>query len=97
MKDDNYIKDGIVGAYYELNRKINEINNLLSRTDLSNIDMAARDDASFERMMKLFVSIGEISDTMKKLKQDHNLSGEEEVDSKRVMPFMEKMAYGNKK
>ncbi len=97
MKDDKYTKDGIVGAYYELNRKINEINNLLHRTDLSTIDMGARDDASFERMMKLFVSIGEISDTMKKLKQDHNLSGDEEIDSKRVMPFMEKMAYGNKK
>ncbi len=32
-----YEQDGIVGAYYALNRKLNEITSMLNKTDLSKI------------------------------------------------------------
>ena len=66
-----YESDGILGAYYALNRKLNEITNLLNNNDLSNLDLADRDNGSWERVMKLFNSVGDINDVMKKLKIDN--------------------------
>lgn len=86
-----YESDGIVGAYYALNRKLNEITSLLNNNDLSKLDLSDKDDGSWERVMKLFNSVGDINDVMKKLKMDNQLSGDEEKDKSRRKPLIEEL------
>jgi|DEB19_MinimDraft_3_1074340.scaffolds.fasta_scaffold01668_7 hypothetical protein len=86
-----YEEDGIVGAYYALNRKLNEITSLLNNSDLSRLDLSDRNDGSWERVLKLFGSVGEINDVMKKLKIDNQLSGDEEKDKMRKKPIIEEL------
>lgn len=86
-----YEADGIVGAYYSLNRKLNEITNLLNNTDLTRVDLADKNDGSWERVLKLFSSVGEINDVMKKLKIDNQLSGDEDKDKARKKPLIEEL------
>ena len=86
-----YESDGIVGAYYALNRKMNEITQLLNNSDLTRLDLADRADGSWERVLKLFGSVGEINDVMKKLKLDNQLTGDEEKDKSRKKPLIEEL------
>lgn len=86
-----YESDGIVGAYYSLNRKLNEITSLLNNTDLTRVDLADKNDGSWERVLKLFSSVGEINDVMRKLKIDNQLSGDEEKDKSRRKPLIEEL------
>lgn len=86
-----YEEDGIVGAYYALNRKLNEITMLLNNSDLTKLDLADRQDSSWERVLKLFNSVGEINDVMKKLKLDNSLTGDEEKDKSRKKPLIEEL------
>jgi hypothetical protein len=86
-----YESDGIVGAYYSLNRKLNEITNLLNNTDITRVDLADKNDGSWERVLKLFSSVGEINDVMKKLKIDNQLTGDEDKDKSRKKPLIEEL------
>ena len=86
-----YESDGIVGAYYALNRKLNEITELLNRKDISNLDLSDKDDGSWERVMKLFNSVGDINEVMKKLRMDNQLSGDEDKDKARRKPLIEEL------
>lgn len=86
-----YESDGIVGSYYALNRKLNEITNLLNNNDLSRLDLSDRDDGSWERVMKLFNSVGDINEVLKKLRMDNQLSGDEEKDKARRKPLIEQL------
>ena len=86
-----YEDDGIVGAYYALNRKLNEITGLLNNNDLTRLDLADRQDSSWERVLKLFNSVGEINDVMKKLKLDNSLTGDEEKDKSRQKPLIDQL------
>jgi len=86
-----YEEDGIVGAYYSLNRKLNEITGLLNNNDLTKLDLADKNDGSWERVLKLFNSVGEINDVMKKLRMDNQLSGDEEKDKSRRKPIIEEL------
>jgi hypothetical protein len=86
-----YEQDGIVGAYYALNRKLNEISGLLNNVDLSELDLTDKDDKTMERVMKFFSSIGDINESLKKLKIDNNLSGDEEKDKARQKPLIEQL------
>lgn len=86
-----YEEDGIVGAYYALNRKLNEITGLLNNNDLTRLNLADRQDSSWERVLKLFASVGEINDVMKKLKLDNSLTGDEEKDKSRKKPLIEEL------
>lgn len=86
-----YESDGVVGAYYALNRKLNEITTLLNNKDLTMLDLSDKDDGSWERVIKLFNSVGDISDVLKKLRIDNQLSGDEEKDKTRRKPIIEDM------
>jgi len=86
-----YEEDGIVGAYYSLNRKLNEITALLNRSDLTKIDLADKGGSSWDRVLKLFTSVGEINEVMKKLKLDNLLTGDEEKDKARRKPLIEEL------
>jgi len=91
QKIELYESDGIVGAYYALNRKLNEITNLLNNNDLSNLDLSDKDNGSWERVLKLFNSVGDINDVMRKLRMDNQLSGDEDKDKARRKPIIEEL------
>ena len=86
-----YEQDGIVGAYYALNRKLNEITSMLNNTDLSVLELSDKNDGTMERVMKFFNSVGDINDVMKKLKIDNALTGDEEKDKARSKPLIEQL------
>lgn len=86
-----YEEDGIVGAYYALNRKLNEITALLNNSDITRLDLSDKNDGSWERVLKLFGSVGEINDVMKKLRMDNQLSGDEDKDKIRRKPLIEEL------
>jgi hypothetical protein len=86
-----YEQDGIIGAYYALNRKLNEITMLLNNTDLRHIQLDNKDDGTMERVLKFFNSVGDINDVMKKLKIDNALSGDEDKDKARRKPLIEEL------
>lgn len=86
-----YEEDGIVSSYYALNRKLNEITILLNNTDLTKIDLGDKDDGSWERVLKLFNSVGEINDVLKKLRVDNILTGDEDKDKARRKPIIEEL------
>jgi hypothetical protein len=86
-----YESDGIVGAYYALNRKLNEITTLLNNKDLTQLDLSDKDDGSWERVLKLFNSVGDINEVLKKLRIDNQLSGDEDKDKARRKPIIEEM------
>lgn len=86
-----YEDDGILGAYYALNRKLNEITKLLNNNDLTQVDMSNKDDGTLERVMKFFNSVGDINDVMKKLKIDNALTGDEDKDRAKRKPLIEEL------
>lgn len=86
-----YEQDGIVGAYYALNRKLNEITSMLNNTDLSRLELSDKNDGTMERVMKFFNSVGDINDVMKKIKIDNALTGDEEKDKVRSKPLIEQL------
>jgi hypothetical protein len=86
-----YEQDGIVGAYYALNRKLNEITSMLNNTDLSVLELSDKNDGTMERVMKFFNSVGDINDVTKKLKIDNALTGDEEKDKSRSKPLIEQL------
>jgi hypothetical protein len=86
-----YEDDGILGAYYALNRKLNEITILLNNNDLTQVDMSNKDDGTLERVMKFFNSVGDINDVMKKLKIDNALTGDEDKDRAKRKPLIEEL------
>ena len=86
-----YEQDGIVGAYYALNRKLNEITSMLNNTDLSILELSDKNDGTMERVMKFFNSVGDINDVMKKIKIDNALTGDEEKDKARSKPLIEQL------
>lgn len=86
-----YEQDGIVSAYYALNRKLNEITSMLNNTDLSTLELSDKNDGTMERVMKFFNSVGDINDVMKKLKIDNALTGDEEKDKSRSKPLIEQL------
>jgi hypothetical protein len=53
--------------------------------------LSDRQDSSWERVLKLFASVGEINDVMKKLKIDNALTGDEEKDKTRQKPLIEQL------
>ena len=85
-------KDHIIGSYYQLQKKLMEINKLLDVTDLSQITLDNKDDGTWERIMKLFSSIGDINDVLKKLRIDNGLTGNKEEDIKKSKSIIERFA-----
>jgi hypothetical protein len=72
-----YRQDGIVGMYYSLNKKLNQ---LAQAIDSATIDFSSRDDKSFERLMKAMVESKLIAENMKWLRTEFALTGDEEKD-----------------
>ena len=66
-KNNYYEQDGIGKLYHALNRKANEMAELLNKTSLTAIDIDDPKIKTFERLQKIWVDAGTISASIKAL------------------------------
>jgi hypothetical protein len=66
-KNAYYQQDGIGKLYHALNRKANEMAELLNKTSLTAIDIEDPKIKTFERLQKIWVDAGTISASIKEL------------------------------
>lgn len=76
-----YERPGGAALFYALNRKMNEVASLLNSVSLKSIDIAAKSDASFERVFKLLEKSESISTAAKALGDFSGITNDEEKDT----------------
>ena len=62
-----YEQDGVGKLYYSLQRKANEMADLLNKTKLTDVDIDDPKNKTFERLQKIWVDAGTISSSIKSL------------------------------
>lgn len=91
-KNAYYEQDGIGKLYHALNRKANEMAELLNKTSLTAIDIDDPKIKTFERLQKIWVDAGTISSSIKALEvlagiNDEPKEGKKEVQQITRKPF----------
>ena len=87
-----YKRDGIVYLYYSLNKKLNEMAEAIDEAEVS---FNAKDDKSFDRLMKAMVESRSIAENLKWLRTEFKLTGDEDKDKKGSAPLIEMLAKDN--
>lgn len=86
-----YEQNGAAKLYYALNRKMNEIADLLNASSLKNIDLEDAKSKTFERVFKLLEKSEVLSNAAKALGALAGVTGDEQKDINRK-PFVETIA-----
>jgi hypothetical protein len=84
-KNAYYEQDGIGKLYHALNRKANEMAELLNKTSLTAIDIDDPKIKTFERLQKIWVDAGTISASIKALEVLAGINQEANADKKDVV------------
>lgn len=82
-------KNGIAKLYYSLNRKANEMADLLNKHTLSTLTLDDPKDKTFERLKIIWNDSSSLTEAIKSLEQSAGITGDEEKDLKprfRVTP-----------
>lgn len=91
IKVAKYEQNGPAKLYYSLNRKMNEMAELLNKTNLSNVDLESKDSKEFERLFKLLEKSQVISNAAQAVKEFAGITGDEKKDVERK-PFNDRIA-----
>ena len=75
-----YEQDGSTRLYYALNRKQNEMADMLNKSNLSNLDLTDPKDKTFERLKVIWNDAANISGAVKALGDACGITGNEEKD-----------------
>lgn len=75
-----YETNGTAKLFYALNRKANEMADLLNGTKLSDLDLSSKDDKTFERLKIVWNDAANIATAVKTLGEAAGITGEEQVD-----------------
>ena len=86
-----YEQNGAAKLFYALNRKANEMADLLNKTNLSNLNLDDPKDKTFERLKVIWNDSASISSAIKELGVSAGVTQDEEKDVKRK-PFIETIA-----
>jgi len=89
-KNNYYEQDGIGKLYHALNRKANEMAELLNKTSLTAIDIDDPKIKTFERLQKIWVDAGTISASIKALEVLAGINQEVTSDKKEVVQVNKK-------
>ena len=89
-KNAYYEQDGIGKLYHALNRKANEMAELLNKTSLTAIDIDDPKIKTFERLQKIWVDAGTISASIKALEVLAGINQEATTDKKDVVQVIKK-------
>lgn len=90
-----YEQNGAAKAAYAINRKLNELADMLNRTNVATIDIADAKDKSFERLKAAWGEMASLGEAYKTLAISAGITGDEEVDVKKK-PFVETIAESRK-
>lgn len=89
-KNAYYEQDGIGKLYHALNRKANEMAELLNKTSLTAIDIDDPKIKTFERLQKIWVDAGTISASIKALEVLAGINQEATTEKKEVVQVNKK-------
>lgn len=90
-----YEQNGTAKAAYAINRKLNELSDMLNKTNVSTIDIADPKDKTFDRLKVAWGEMASLGEAYKTLAASAGISGDEEKDvSKR--PFVDTIAETRK-
>lgn len=80
LKVAQYEQNGAAKLYYALNRKMNEIADMLNNTKLAGLALEDKNDKTFERLKVLWTDSKTISDAAKVIGESAGITGDEEKD-----------------
>ena len=89
-KNAYYEQDGIGKLYHALNRKANEMAELLNKTSLTAIDIDDPKIKTFERLQKIWVDAGTISASIKALEVLAGINQDVKEDKKEQIKIVKK-------
>jgi hypothetical protein len=75
-----YEQDGSTRLYYALNRKQNEMADMLNKSNLSTLDLTDAKDKTFERLKVIWNDAASISVAVKSLGDAAGITGDEDKD-----------------
>lgn len=90
-----YEQNGAAKLYYALNRKMNEMADMLNANSLTGINLDDPKDKSFDRVFKILEKSETVSNSATSLKQFAGISGIEEEDINKK-PFVDTIAESRK-
>ncbi len=91
-----YERHGGARAYHALNRKLNEIAEVLNSVDLEYEVNTDAKDKKFDRVRALWKDVKDISEATQAIATMYKLTGDEEKDSNKLIPFIETVAETRK-
>jgi hypothetical protein len=86
-----YEQNGAAKAAYAINRKLNELADMLNRTNVATIDIADAKDKSFERLKAAWGEMASLGEAYKTLAASAGITGDEVVDIEKK-PFVSTIA-----
>lgn len=75
-----YEQNGAAKLYYALQRKMNEIADMLNNTKLAGLALEDKNDKTFERLKVLWTDSKTISDAAKAIGESAGITGDEDKD-----------------
>jgi hypothetical protein len=86
-----YEENGSAKLYYSLQRKMNEMANLMNRTNLETLDIDDPKSKSFDRLKVIWNDAASIAAAVKSLGEVAGVTGDEKKDVERK-PFVDRIA-----
>jgi hypothetical protein len=86
-----YEQNGAAKLFYSLNRKANEMADLLNKVNLSHLPLDDPKDKTFERMKVVWNDAASISTAIKELGVSAGVTGDEKKDTEKK-PFLDRIA-----
>lgn len=86
-----YEQNGSAKAAYAINRKLNELADMLNKTNVASIDIADAKDKSFERLKAAWSEMASLGEAYKTLALSAGITNDEEKDINRK-PFVDTIA-----
>lgn len=86
-----YEQNGAAKLYYSLNRKMNEMADIMNKNTLGNLDLNDPKDKTFERLKVIWNDAASIATAVKELGSTAGVTQDEEKDVNRK-PFLDTLA-----
>lgn len=79
---ESYETNGIAKLFYSLNRKANEMADLLNKVNLANLALDDKNDKTFERLKVVWNDAASIATAVKALAETAGITNDEEKDTR---------------
>lgn len=87
-----YEENGTAKLYYSLNRKMNEMADLMNATNLKTLTLDDGKDKSFERLKGIWESAAKVAEAVKVLGQSAGVISGDEIADVGKKPFLDRIA-----